>query len=311
MTQSGNNKKIKVCLVSISLAKGGAERSCAMLSQMLHKLGYQVHIVLLNDDIDFTYKGTLFNLGILIKEPDTFLKRLLRFKKLRNFLLNHSFDVIIDHRPKNNYLRELFYKKYIYKSMKAIYVIHSSKKEEYFTSKPKKFINIYNNNSVTIAVSNYIKNEIADKLGIKNCKTIHNAYDSNWNSNNIERPIEIMNKEYILSYGRIDDDVKDLTFLIQAFTFSEIWKKNRYLVILGDGKDKEKLKIFASKLPSSKQIIFLPFTPNPFPYIVYAKFVTLTSFYEGFPMVLVETLSLGIPVVSLDIVSGPSEIIKD
>ena len=55
MTQTAHKKKFKICLVSISLAKGGAERSVAMLSQMLSSLGHEVHIVVLNNEIDFKY----------------------------------------------------------------------------------------------------------------------------------------------------------------------------------------------------------------------------------------------------------------
>jgi len=35
----------------------------------------------------------------------------------------------------------------------------------------------------------------------------------------------------------------------------------------------------------------------------------MTSHYEGFPMTIVESMSLGVPVVSLNFKSGPSEII--
>ncbi len=48
-------KKFKVCLVSISLAKGGLERSCAMLSEMLEAYGHEVHLVILNDEVDYPY----------------------------------------------------------------------------------------------------------------------------------------------------------------------------------------------------------------------------------------------------------------
>ena len=71
MTQTAHKKKFKICLVSISLAKGGAERSVAMLSQMLSSLGHQVHIVVLNNEIDFKYSGTLFNLGTLKPKSNT------------------------------------------------------------------------------------------------------------------------------------------------------------------------------------------------------------------------------------------------
>ena len=37
----------------------------------------------------------------------------------------------------------------------------------------------------------------------------------------------------------------------------------------------------------------------------------MTSLYEGFPMVLVEVSSYGVPLVSFDINTGPSDIIEN
>lgn len=303
-------KSFKICLVSISLAGGGAERSCAMLSGMLTNLGHQVHLVILNDEIDFKFQGKLFNLGKLKDINDHSLKRFLRFRKLRNYLIEENFDVIIDHRSKNDYLRELFYDQFIYSSLKRIYVIHSSDKESYFTKSANKMATIYNKNVTNVSVSDYIKNKIALKLGVEKCEVIYNAFDSDWENASNKILSEIENKTYILSYGRIDDSVKDFSFLIKSFQESKVWENDVSLVIMGDGKDKENLKKLVAKLPCKEFVVFLPFNSNPFSIIKKAKFVTLTSKYEGFPMVLVETLSMGIPVVSLDIVSGPSEIIN-
>ena len=47
------------------------------------------------------------------------------------------------------------------------------------------------------------------------------------------------------------------------------------------------------------------------PYYLHAKATVLTSLYEGFPNALVESITLGTPVVAFDCPSGPSEIIQD
>lgn len=303
-------KKFKVCLVSISLAKGGLERSCAMLSQMLEAHGHEVHLVILNDEIDYPYSGKLLNLGKLKTENDSMAKRLLRFRKFRNYLKKEAFDVIIDHRPKNKLARELFYSKFIYRELSKIYVVHSSKKTEYLTEKPSAFSKICKENLLNVAVSEYIENEILRKEEISNSITIHNAFDPAWEKENGELPETLQSKKYILSYGRLDDSIKDFSFLIEAFSQSKVWEKEINLVILGDGKDKEMLQKLAASKDCAHQILFLPFEKNPFNIIKNARGVTLTSKYEGFPMVLVESLSMGIPVISLDIISGPSEIVR-
>ncbi|MCB0464733.1 MAG: glycosyltransferase [Aequorivita sp.] len=303
-------KKFKVCLVSISLAKGGLERSCAMLSQMLEAKGHEVHLVILNDEIDYPFSGKILNLGKLKAEKDSMVKRLLRFRKFRNYLKRENFDVIIDHRPKNNFNREIYYSKFIYRELNKIYVMHSSNKTEYLTENPASFSKICQKNLLNVAVSEYIENEILKKEGIENSITIHNAFDPAWTEQNGDLPELLQNKKYILSYGRLDDSIKDFSFLIKAFSQSKVWEKDFHLVILGDGKDKEILQKLAISKESAEQILFLPFTKSPFEIIKNAHCVTLTSKYEGFPMVLVESLSLGTPVVSLDIISGPSEIVQ-
>ncbi len=312
MMSHKTDQHFKVCLVTISLSKGGAERSCAMLSQMLFDKGHEVHIITLNNSIDFDFKGTLFNLGLLKKNNDNLWLRLARFKKLRKYLLDNSFDVIIDHRPKIFFNTEWYYDRYVYRGFKRVYVAHTSKARKVLTNKPINYVEILNKNLVNVSVSKYIQKEIFKVNGVKKSLTIYNAYDPLWCQNmDYKLPTILENKEYILSYGRIDDDVKDFKFLIESFIHSNSWKNNKYLVIMGNGKDKEELMDLSKSTPGSNQIIFLPFTKDPFSIIKHSKFVTITSRYEGFPMILAESLSLGTPVVSLDIISGPSEIIID
>jgi glycosyltransferase involved in cell wall biosynthesis len=300
--------RIKVCLVAISLGKGGADRSCALLSRMLHDQGFDVHIAILNDQIEFPYSGKLLNLGKLKSDKDSLLKRFLRLRKLKQYLKKEGITHVIDHRAKNNYKREVFYKNYVYKGIKTIYVVHSFKLETYFGSDPKEFKELYAGNFKNVAVSEGIKTRLQNELGLSNLVKIYNPIDSDWVEKAKEK-VALPNKKYILSYGRIDDDVKDLSFLIRSYHESQLWKQQIKLVMMGEGKDEQKLKNLAEEFSLAEHIDLLPFTSNPFPFIANAHVVALTSKWEGFPMALVESLSLGIPVVSLDINSGPSEII--
>ncbi|MCW5520694.1 glycosyltransferase [Aureitalea sp. L0-47] len=297
--------------MATSLGKGGAERSCAMLSNMLDSLGYEVHTVILQDRVDQAFSGTLLNLGKGKKENDSFGDRLYRAYKLKRFLRSNNFDFIIDHRPKNESKREMFYDRYVYKGIRRIYVVHSSNKFSYFSEKEERMIDIYSKNYATVAVSRYIETELLNSSGIHNTVTIYNAFDTNWVSVGDELPIQLRDKQYLLWYGRVVDEIKDLRFLIDAFEQSEVWKQGTHLVIMGDGPDSEDIKKYAKQSAAGAHVDFLPHTPNPFPVIKYARSTVLTSRYEGFPMVLVESLSVGTPVISLDIASGPSEIVVD
>ncbi|WP_121667160.1 glycosyltransferase [Mesonia aquimarina] len=304
-----SNSSIKICLVGISLGGGGAEKSIALQSKMLDSIeNIEVHLVILTNNIAYDYKGELLNLGALKESKNTFFSRLYRFSHFRKYLKKHQFDYIIDNRPKNNFLKEYYYANYIYRGFKRVYVVHSSKQENYLTQKLRQGVKLYNKNFATIAVSNYIKNTVLEKNGVNKVKCIYNTFD--------EEKIEIapqkeLPQKYILAYGRMVDDIKDYSFLIKSYNHSKLWQENIYLMLMGEGKDKTVLQSYAESLDCAPFIIFKPFLSNPYSIVKSSLFVTLTSKYEGFPMVLVESLASGVPLVSLDIKSGPSEIIQD
>ena len=309
-TSNLQNKNNKICITSHSLGKGGAERSAAILSQLLDNLGYEVHIAILNDEIDYPYSGTLFNMGLMKTDKDTFGSRYKRFRKLKKYLIENEIDVIIDHRTKSQYYRELFYHHYVYQDVQKIYVTHSSLGAHYLTQKQQQFTRLLNKNMCNVAVSKYIEKQVLNEAGVVKTTTIYNTFDSARVSLDRKLPAQLVNTDFILCYGRLVDEIKDISFLIQSYAASKLWEQSIKLVILGDGDDKEMLQKLANSLPGGDSILFFPFTKEPFIFITEARCVALTSKYEGFPMVLLEALSLGTPVVSLDIISGPNEIVQ-
>ncbi|MDF1535044.1 MAG: glycosyltransferase [bacterium] len=113
----------------------------------------------------------------------------------------------------------------------------------------------------------------------------------------------------ILGMGRLTKQ-KDFHTLIQAFAMVRKGRQGR-LMILGDGGDLESLKELAEKLGVAGDVEFPGFQKNPFPYLAGSSLFVLSSRWEGFGMVLVEALALGVPVVSTDCPSGPREILEN
>ncbi len=113
----------------------------------------------------------------------------------------------------------------------------------------------------------------------------------------------------ILGIGRLTKQ-KDFHTLVRAF---EKVRKTILcrLVILGEGGDLQSLKELAEELGVGGDVDFPGFQKNPFAWISKSNLFVLSSQWEGFGIVLVEALALGIPVVSTDCPNGPREILKD
>lgn len=83
------------------------------------------------------------------------------------------------------------------------------------------------------------------------------------------------------------------------------------LVVLGDGPLRADLMNLARELGIADRVTFQGFVRDPRPWFRTADLFVLSSRWEGFANVVVEALSFGVPVVSTDCPSGPSEILED
>ncbi|MDQ3143457.1 MAG: glycosyltransferase, partial [Pseudomonadota bacterium] len=111
----------------------------------------------------------------------------------------------------------------------------------------------------------------------------------------------------ILTVGSLKRQ-KNQALLIRAL--AEVVKlRPAALVILGEGELREPLEELAADLGIADHVSMPGFAPDPAPYFAAADLFVLSSDYEGFGNVIVEALHAGLPVVSTDCPSGPSEIL--
>jgi len=302
-----NMNKKKVAIVSNSLAKGGAERFAALLTFMLENTGFEVHSIIVNNIVDYSYTGTLFNLEKESSKSFPFYRKIKKGILLQRYLNQNNIEIVIDSRSRNVLLRELI-TRFIYRNTKIFYIVHSYNFKNYFPDSKFWARTIYKNTEALVCVSKAIEEKVNKSLELKNTTTIYNPF--------FIPEIEVKNdvletQKVILFFGRFDEKVKNFSLLLEAFSQSEIFSKGYKLHLLGEGNDLNFIKQKIKSLNLQNYVEIFPFKNNPYQEVREAKFTILTSNYEGFPLSIVESLALGTPVIAVDCNSGPREIIKN
>ena len=292
-------KKTKIVLVGYRLANGGLERVLSTVSDLLHYSNCEVHVIVFENEVEYPFHGTLIKLGHYSKFQKYF--------KLRSYLKRNQFDYVIDFRHRINPWMELLFIHYMYAGFKFIYTIHSSKLDVYLTAEKWVAQKILNKAYKIVAVSNALNEKIKTKYYFEKGVVIPNSIAAK--TIEIEYAAELFFK-YCIAVGRLVK-LKQFDKLIDTYCTSDLPKRGIHLVILGKGEEKERLEKQIDGLQMSKFIHLLGFKNNVFSYVTNAKFLVLTSKYEGFSMVILEALFAGTPVVSFDCETGPGELVQN
>ena len=115
----------------------------------------------------------------------------------------------------------------------------------------------------------------------------------------------------VIAVGR-EAPAKDYPTLVDAFCLVRRTLPVR-LVVIGRLSDpyRTELTLRARRAGADQDIAFIDFDENPYRYIRRAALFALSSRWEGMPVVLLEALACGTPIVSTDTPYGPREILGD
>ncbi len=103
---------------------------------------------------------------------------------------------------------------------------------------------------------------------------------------------------------------KNLASIVPAWKEIEEKHPDWNLIIMGKGEEDAKIRK-AIEDAQLKTVKIMPYSLNVGERLVDSSIYVLPSLYEGFPLVLLESMSYGVPVVAYDCPCGPSEVIKD
>ncbi len=299
---------MKICLAIHSLSSGGMERVMSELTNCFSaKLNVQVHLLLFGRKPQFFYSipGTVIIHKPAFEFDDSkrFWHTLRTLLFIRNCLKEIKPDTILGF---GEYWNNLL----LIASLGLGYPVYISDR-----SRPDKDLGF---------LQNLLRNRLypfASGFIAQTGKAAEIAKKRNRNSQIriIGNPIRQINSDpnivrenIVLSIGGLIK-TKNFDRLIRLFVHINLpgWK----LVIVGGDAKKQNLMVELKKLIrflGAEETVFLEGTRNDVEkYYRKSKIFAFTSNSEGFPNVIGEAMSAGLPVVSFDCIAGPSEMIKN
>lgn len=128
-------------------------------------------------------------------------------------------------------------------------------------------------------------------------------------ADNLKSSLGIANKIVLGYVGRLCD-IKGTLSLIEEIGKNKNLFSNCKILMVGSGEDEAKAKLLVESFKMKELFIFTGFEENPQKYYEIMDIFFLPSRYEGLPMVALEAMSYGVPVVSMK-VGSVGELLND
>ena len=318
---------MKIFFLIPSLEKGGIERSLSRISKGLIDKGWEV--VLLTNEVSEEGKSYFENSVELIqvttpfKDKNSiifqFFKNLILFFKFKKIINRNKVDIVL---AAKNFPMAIFLKKYSKSEFKlflreAVDPFVAAKNQRFYIS--RKFIiylkkKLYPSADKIIAISEGVKKTLVDEFKIKPI-IIDVIYNPAADHRILEIAKENIEENYIdnnfniINIGRLTKQKDHITLLKALKIVLKSISCN--LLIIGEGSERKNINKFIHDNNLENNVNLAGYKSNPWKYLYKADLFVLSSIWEGFGNVIVESMMLGVPVISSDCKSGPSEILNN
>ena len=305
-------KHNRVAVIIPTLHGGGAEKACITLVSAMKESGASPLLVVIKRKGDYTLPDDLpvhylFDSQIKLYKNANVAEAAKRLKALHDDV--GGFDLVLSNLDDSHRIAEKAGLPNTY------YVIQNSVDNilkrtarlgpiKYF--RKRKSFNALNNKDI-ITISEGLHKEVSSgkRFNAKSIRTIYNAMDvHDIREKSFLSDPDIPSEPYIIHVGRFAKQKRhDILFKAMEYI-----PEHLKLVMLCNPSRKVDRAISRAGLKG--RVIVVPFKQNPYPLMRAAEGMILTSDFEGFGMVLAESLICERPTASTDCPEGPSEILR-
>lgn len=311
------NKK-KIALFVPAIGFGGAEKVVSLLTFELPKY-FDVTLILLYDVKKLPISDDV-KVILLSKEGETFkTSRISHFTDYFKFLFQYTkvlkvekIDVVVSFMLRQNIMTG--FAKMFNPHLKSIISERCFPSKRYTNTKLTSLITktmiplFYNRNNKLFSNSIYINEDLKKHFNVNiDTSVIYNPTVLNKEKLHIDNHNHLTETFKVVTVGRLIP-VKNQQHILKSLS---ILPKNIHLDIYGDGDLLEELKQLTTDLNMQNHVDFKGNVLNVHSEIIDSHCFVLSSSTEGFPNVLLEAMSVGLPVIATNCMSGPLELLNE
>lgn len=211
---------------------------------------------------------------------------------------NHS-DLKKEGKTRNNFHAPSL--KFAYSTFDKIAIVREGMEEDIRTH----FEGIIPKNIQIVHNTNDIKNIIENS---KKQIEFSESTCANYEIDEIKNILDDPNKIKLINIGRFSKE-KGQIRLIKAFEKLQKENENAYLILIGGHGDQYDNITKLIKKGNIKNVIMIKDMENPLSILSKCQLFVLSSYYEGLPMTVMESLILNIPILSVNI-EGPRKFLE-
>jgi N-acetylgalactosamine-N,N'-diacetylbacillosaminyl-diphospho-undecaprenol 4-alpha-N-acetylgalactosaminyltransferase len=316
---------MKTVILINSLEKGGAERVVLTLLKNINvRETDSFYLFLLEDNIKYEIPNKV-QVVIGGRFHNTNILKLLQIPllaiKLKRICRKYQISTVLSFLERSNFTNVL--SRLLGSAHKCIISERNTPSFVYQSQSLKDKINrflirsMYSHADQIVTVSDGVSQDLVENFSIpKDIITkINNPYEID-NIHYLSK--EMIDEEWlnndayqtIINVGSLTKQ-KGHDILVKAFARLIHKFENLRLIIIGEGMERQSILSLIKELRIEDFVKLTGLKENPYAYMSRADIFVLSSFYEGFPNVLVEAMICECPVVSANCKSGPEEIIED